>query len=292
MFDSLALLLTQTPPTDDSTRTAPTFDWMRDLLSWANAYKWQFVGAVLTLVIGLWAAKYVIRGVRALLVRGRVDATLANFLASLLYYALATLVVIAALSKLGVETTSFIAVVGAAGLAVGLALQGSLGNLAAGVMIMLFRPFRLGDLVLVGGQEGVVEEIQVFATVLRSLDNKRVIVPNSAVVAGSITNYTGNATRRVDLAFNTGAGENVARIRRIIGAAVASVPQVLQDPEVQIEYLQNVPGGLQFVCRPWCKSEDYWTVHFATMNAVKEAFEREEVSGPLTRSETVVIQSA
>ena len=233
-----------------------------------------------------------VSGVRGMLIKGKVDATLSQFLANLTFYALATLVAITALGKLGVQTNSFVAIIGAAGLAIGFALQGSLGNLAAGVMIMLFRPFRVGDLITAGGQEGVVEEIQVFATVLKSLDNKRVILPNSAVMAGSITNTTGNPTRRVDLAFAVHGSESVARIKTILAGVCASVPEVLAEPKVEIEYLEAVPGGIRFVCRPWCKTQHYWRVHFAVMEGVKLAFEREGVNGPMPRAETVVIQQS
>jgi len=286
----LILSFQATPAAESAQATQPTVAGLAEVLGWAKTYGWHLLGAVLTLLVGLWIAKLFMRGVRGMLIKGKVDATLARFLANLAYYALATLVVIAALGKLGVQTNSFVAIIGAAGLAIGFALQGSLGNLAAGVMIMLFRPFRVGDLITAGGQEGWVEEIQVFATVLRSLDNKRVILPNSAITGGSITNSTGNTTRRVDLAFAVHAGESVARIKGILGGVCASVPEVLHDPKVEIEYLEAVPGGIRFVCRPWCKTEHYWRVHFAVMENVKLAFEREAVNGPMPRAETVVIQ--
>jgi len=287
----MILALLQAPQAAPATESAqPSIDWLAEVMAWAKTYSWQLLGAVLTLIVGLWLAKLIVRAVRSMLVRGRVDATLSQFLANLAYYALATLVVIAALGKLGVQTNSFVAIIGAAGLAIGLALQGSLGNLAAGVMIMLFRPFKVGDLISAGGQEGVVEEIQVFATVLKSLDNRRVILPNGAIMGGSITNSTGNPTRRVDLSFAVGAGENVARIRGILAGVCAAVPEVLPQPRPEIEYLEAVPGGIRLVCRPWCKTEHYWRVHFAMMEGVKLAFEREGVSGPMIRAETVVIQ--
>lgn len=268
----------------------PAFDWMAEVVGWAKTYSWHLLGALLTLLIGLWIAKLLVRAIRGMLVRSKVDATLSQFLANLAYYALATLVVIAALGKLGVQTSSFVAIIGAAGLAIGLALQGSLGNLAAGVMIMLFRPFKVGDFVAAGGQEGVVEEIQVFATLLKTGDNKRVILPNSAVMGGSIVNFTGNATRRVDLTFATGGGESVERVKRILAGVCAQVPEILKEPAPEIEYLEGVPGGIRFVCRPWCATQDYWRVHYQVMAGVKLAFEREGVSGPMARSETVVIQ--
>lgn len=284
-------VLQASPVAEPVQAVKPAFDWMGEVVGWAKTYSWQLLGALLTLLVGLWIAKLIVRGVRSMLVKSKVDATLSQFLANLAYYALATLVVIAALGKLGVQTGSFVAIIGAAGLAVGLALQGSLGNLAAGVMIMLFRPFKVGDLIGAGGQEGVVEEIQVFATVLKTGDNKRVILPNSGVTGGSITNYTGNATRRVDLLFATGGGENVERIKSILAEVCANVPEILSEPKVEIEYLEGVPGGIRFVCRPWCKTADYWRVHFAMMAGVKLAFEKQGVSGPMVRAETVVIQA-
>jgi len=288
----LALIraLQASPAAEPVQAAQPAIDWLAEVIRWTKTYSWQLLGAVLTLLIGLWIARLIVKGVRSMLIKGRVDATLSQFLANLAFYALATLVVIAALGKLGVQTNSFVAIIGAAGLAIGLALQGSLGNLAAGVMIMLFRPFKVGDLINAGGQEGVVEEIQVFATVLKSLDNKRVILPNSAVMGGSITNITGNPTRRVDLSFGTGGGEDVARIKGILAGVCAGVPEILAEPRPEIEYLEAIPGGIRFVCRPWCKTEHYWRVHFAVMEGVKRDFEKNGVSGPMLRAETVVIQ--
>jgi len=284
-------VLIQAEPVAESAPGAKrAIDWLTEALEWAKTYGWQLLGAVLTLLVGLWIARLLVRAVRGMLIKGKVDATLAQFLANLAFYALATLVVIAALGKLGVQTNSFVAIIGAAGLAIGFALQGSLGNLAAGVMIMLFRPFKLGDLITAGGQEGVVEEIQVFCTVLKSGDNKRVILPNSAVTGGSIVNSTGNPTRRVDLFFAVNGSESVARIKTILAGVCASVPEILAEPRVEIEYLDGVPGGIRFICRPWCKTEHYWRVHFAVMEGVKLAFEREAVNGPMSRAETVVIQ--
>lgn len=288
---ALLRILQAGPVVEPVVAVKPAFDWMAEVAGWAKTYSWQLLGGLLTLLVGLWIAKLIVRGVRGMLVKSKVDPTLAQFLANLAYYALATLVVIAALGKLGVQTGSFVAIIGAAGLAVGLALQGSLGNLASGVMIMLFRPFKVGDMIGAGGQEGVVEEIQVFATVLKTGDNKRVILPNSGVTGGSIINYTGNPTRRVDLAFATGGGESVARIKAILAEACANVPEILSAPKAEIEYAEAVPGGIRFICRPWCKTADYLRVHFALMEAVKLAFEKHGVSGPMVRSETVVIQA-
>jgi small conductance mechanosensitive channel len=245
--------------------------------------------ALLTLVIGLWGAKLLVGAARKLLVRAKVDATLAQFLANLAYYVLATLIGLAALERVGVQTASFIAILGAAGLAVGFALQGSLGNLASGVMIMLFRPFRVGDLISAGGQEGVVEEIQVFATVLKTPDNKRVILPNSAVTSGSIVNHTGNPTRRVDLSFTVAGVEDARRVKSVLAGALATIPQLLKSPPPDVEVLE-IGAAMKLVVRPWCKTEDYWVVYFAVQEAVKAAFQREQVAGAVPRSEVVTIK--
>ena len=284
-------LLVQDPTT--SAPAAPTQGFGPWLADWLRHRSGDFVEglafALLTLGIGLWVAKLLVGAARRLLVRAKVDATLAQFLANLAYYVLATLVVLAALERVGVQTASFIAILGAVGLAVGFALQGSLGNLASGVMIMLFRPFRMGDLISAGGQEGVVEEIQVFATVLKTADNKRVILPNSAVMAGSIVNYTGNPTRRVDLAFTVAGSEDVRRVKSILGGAVAAIPQVLKSPAPDVEVLE-IGAATKLIVRPWCRTEDYWTVHFAVQEAVKAAFLREQIAGPVPRTEVVAVK--
>ena len=277
-------------PTPPAPGTSGAWQWLSEWLQHrAGDFAEGLAFALVTLVLGLWVAKLLVGAGRRLLVRARVDATLAKFLANLAYYVLATLVVLAALERVGVQTASFIAILGAAGLAVGFALQGSLGNLASGVMIMLFRPFRVGDLISAGGQEGVVEEIQVFATVLKTLDNKQVILPNSAVTGGSIVNYTGNPTRRVDLAFTVAGGEDTQRVKAILAGALATIPQVLKTPAPDVAVLE-IGASMKLVVRPWCKTEEYWVVYHAVQEAVKAAFLREQVAAPVPRTEVVTIK--
>jgi small conductance mechanosensitive channel len=201
--------------TATGTEAAPLVDvsaLLQRVVDWAVGFAPSLVGAVLTLVVGVWVAKLVSRGMRRLLVRAKVDESLSQFLSGLAYYGLLALVLIAVAGKLGVETTSFVALLGAVGLAVGFALQGSLAT-ASGVLILLFRPFRIGDLIEAGGQSGVVQEIGVFATVLATVDNRKVIVPNSAITGGSIVNATAHPTRRVDLTFRSQSTRTSARRR-------------------------------------------------------------------------------
>src|SRR5262245_12698829 len=213
----LPLGLHEAPAAAPAQSTSP-FDvgtLLHRVIDWAVGFAPNLVGAVLTLVIGVWVAKLVTKGLRSLFMRGKVDESLAHFLSGLVYYGLLALVLIAVAGKLGVETTSFVALLGAVGLAVGFALQGSLGNVAAGVMILFFRPFRVGDAIEAGGQSGVVQEIGVFATILATADNRKVIVPNSAITGGSIVNATAHPTRRIDLAFPIAPDEDVARAKAI-----------------------------------------------------------------------------
>lgn len=277
-------------PLENAESSSSVLEWLRNWVELrAGAFIEGLAFAALTLIVGVWIAKLVTSALRRLLVRGRVDQTLSKFLSNLAYYALITLVVLAALERVGVQTASFIAILGAAGLAIGFALQGSLSNLASGVMIMLFRPFRVGDLILAGGQEGVVEEIQVFATVLNTLDNKRVILPNSAVMGGSITNYTGNSTRRVDMTFAVAGGEDAARVKRVILEVLTAIPQVLKHPAPEVEVLEAA-AALKLVVRPWCNAADYWVVWHAAQEGLKAAFERENIAGPVPRTEVVTVR--
>ncbi len=291
MFAAAALAVgLQAPAAEEAPASKGVLQWLSEWMQHrAGAFFENLALGLVTLVIGLWIATVIVGAARKLLVRARVDDTLARFLSNLAFYALATLVVLAALERVGVQTASFIAVLGAAGLAIGFALQGSLANLASGGMIMLVRPFRIGDLILAGGQEGVVEEIQVFATVLRTGDNKKVILPNSAITGGSIVNYTGNPTRRVDLAFAVAGGEDVQRVKAVIAATLASVPQILKDPPPDIEVLE-VGAATKLIVRPWCKNDAYWPVYHAVQERVKAAFERERIAGPVPRTEVVSVK--
>jgi small conductance mechanosensitive channel len=238
------------------------------------------LSAVAIFLIGRWLAKMVTKAVRKVMARGDIEDTLENFLANLLYAALMAAVIIATINQLGVETTSLLAVVGAAGLAIGLALQGSLSNFAAGVMIVAFRPYKVGNFVEAGGVAGTVEEVQIFTTVFKTGDNKKIIVPNSQVMAGTIVNYSANPTRRVDLVAGCGYDDDLDHVRRVLEQIVAADERILEDPAPTIAVSELADSSVNFVVRPWVNSSDYWGVYFDVTEQIKKQFDAEGLSIP------------
>jgi small conductance mechanosensitive channel len=250
------------------------------LADWSVGFAPSLVGALLTLIIGLWLARLLTRGVRAMLGRAKVDEALTQFLGNLVYYALVALVLVAAAGKLGVQTTSFVAVLGAAGLAVGFALQGSLGNLAAGVMILLFRPFRVGEFIEAAGQMGTVKEMGVFATTLATPDNRKVIMPNSAITGGSIVNFSAYDTRRVEVVFGIAYDDDIAKARGIIQDVISKDARILPDPEPAVVVGELADSSVNFKTRVWTRTADFWGVHFDLIEKVKLAFDADDVTIP------------
>ena len=261
------------------------------VVNWAVSFAPNLIGALLTLVVGVWLAKLVTGGLRKLMARGKVDPSLSQFLSGLLYYGLLALVFIAVAGKLGVETTSFVALLGAVGLAVGFALQGSLGNLAAGVMILLFRPFRVGDVIEAAGQAGAVQEIGVFATILATVDNRKVIVPNSAITGGSIVNATAHPTRRVDLAFPIAVDEDFVKVKAVVMRVLAGEAGVLKEPPPEVVAVA-LPDGLNVKLMAWVKTPDFLVMQAHLFEQVKLAFTREGVRGPIALREIRMIGQA
>ena len=246
--------------------------------------------AVVILVLGRWIVKGVTRLVRRALQRYEVDVTLERFVCSLIYAILLTIVVIAAINQLGVQTTSLVAVVGAAGLAVGLALQGSLANFAAGVLIVLFRPYQAGDMIEAGGESGIVQEVQIFTTILNTLDNKRVVIPNSQVMAGCITNYTANKLRRVDLTAGVSYEDDLDKVKAVLQDVIAADKRVVDDPEPTVAVFEMADSSVNFVVRPWVKSEEYWDVYFDLTEAIKKRFDQEGISIPFPQRDVHLYQ--
>jgi small conductance mechanosensitive channel len=218
------------------------------------------------------------------------DTMLTGFVRNLTYMGLLTFVILAAVGQLGVQTTSFIAVLGAAGFAVGLALQGSLGNFASGVLIMIFRPFKSGDFVEAGGTMGIVEAIQIFTTTLRTGDNKTIIVPNGQITSGTITNYSAKDTRRVDLVIGVSYGDDLDKVRRVIEEVIAAEGRVLSEPEPTIGVLELADSSVNFAVRPWVKSSDYWPVYFGLMESFKKRFDQEGISIPFPQQDVYLHQ--
>jgi small conductance mechanosensitive channel len=239
--------------------------------------------AILILAIGRWVAKFLRNLSGKMMAKSDVDPTLVKFVGSLVYFALLTFVVLAALAQVGIQTTSFIAIIGAAGLAVGLALQGSLANFAAGVLMLVFRPFKVGDYIEGAGVGGIVEEIRIFSTVLVTLDNKAIIVPNAKLTGDNITNYTMKEKRRVDLAFGVSYGEDIGKVKRVIAGVLESDARILTDPPPTVAVLGIEGGSVTFAVRPWVRTEDYWDVYFDTNENMKKRFDAEGIQIPVPR---------
>jgi len=244
-------------------------------------YGMKAIGAIAILIIGMWVAKKIKQITIKLMLRdSKVDNTLVTFVSSLIHVTLQVFVILAALETLDVRTTSLIALLGAAGLAVGLALQGSLSNFAAGVLMIIFKPFRLGELVEAGGVLGKVRDIGIFTTVIDTLDNRKTIVPNSKLMADNITNYSANDTRRVDLVAGISYGDDIDKARSAIQAALAEVPGILETPAPDIFVSEMANSSVNFAVRPWCRPSDYWAVYFGATEAIKKRFDAEDITIP------------
>jgi small conductance mechanosensitive channel len=258
----------------------------------AVAWGPKVIAAVATLVIGWIVAKILTAVLRRVMTRANVDATLIGFGGSLFYIGLMTLVIITVLGKLGVQTGSFIAIIGAAGLAVGFALQGSLANFAAGVLLIVFRPFKVGDYIEAAGVAGIVEQIQVFATTLKSPDNKGIVVPNSAITGGNITNYSAKDSRRLDLVFGIGYGDDIKKAKDILADVIAKESRVLKDPAPTIAVAELGDSSVNIVARPWVRTADYWDVRFAITEAVKLEFDAQGITIPFPQQDVHMHQVA
>lgn len=243
-------------------------------------YGLKILASLLILLIGRWIAILIRNLVRKILEHRNVAPLVASFVTHVTYIALLTFVVIAALGNLGIQTGSFIAVVGAAGLAIGLALQGSLSNFAAGVLIVIFRPFKVGDYIDGAGVSGTVTEIQIFNTILTSIDNKLIIVPNAKLTGDNIINYSANDTRRVDLVIGVGYGDDLDKVRKVIKEVLDAEDRLLDDPAPVIAVAELGDSSVNFAVRPWCKTSDYWDVYFGITEAVKKRFDAENISIP------------
>jgi len=257
----------------------------------ASTFGIKAVTALLILVIGRWVAMFLRNLTGKMMGKTNVDATLVRFVGNLVYFALLVFVVLAALGQLGIQTTSFIAIIGAAGLAVGLALQGSLANFAAGVLLVIFRPFKVGDYIEGAGVGGIVEEIHIFNTLLCTLDNKAIIVPNAKLTGDNITNFTMKEKRRVDLVFGVSYGEEIEKVKRVIAGVLASDARILKDPASTVAVLGIEGGSVTFAVRPWVRTEDYWDVYFNTNENMKKQFDAEGIQIPVPRRDVHLHQA-
>jgi small conductance mechanosensitive channel len=240
----------------------------------------NIVMALAIFIIGKMVVKILVNVARKLMTKGKVDALLINFIASIISTVLLLFVVIASLNQLGVDTTSLIALIGAAGLAIGLALQGTLQNLASGVMLIIFRPFTDGDFVEAAGVSGVVEQIGIFTTTMRTGDNREIIVPNGEVFGGTITNYSKRATRRVDMVFGIGYDDDIKKAKDLLNRILDEDERILKDPAPLVAVGELADSSVNFNVRPWCSTADYWSVYFDTHEKVKLVFDAEGISIP------------
>jgi small conductance mechanosensitive channel len=262
------------------------------LVEGVSQFGLQIVAAIAVFLVGRWIARRIASLLERGLQRAGTDPTLVGFFRNIAYFGLLIMVIIAAVGQLGVQTTSFIAVLGAAGLAVGLALQGSLANFAAGVLMIIFRPFKAGDFIDAAGTMGVVEEIELFTTKMRTPDNKTIIIPNAQITAGTITNFSARDTRRLDLVFGVSYGDDLDKVKRVINEVLAEEPRLLKEPEPMIGLLELGDSSVNFAVRPWVPSSDYWPVFFALQEAMKKRFDQEGINIPFPQRDVHLYQQA
>ena len=270
-----------------SERVGDSVDVVENSLQWVESnqgllieYAMNIAAAILTLVIGLYVARLISAAFRNVLSKRDLDSTIVNFVAHMIRYIIIAFVVIAALSRIGVQTTSFIALLGAAGLAVGLALQGSLSNFASGVLIIVLRPFKSGEYIEAAGTAGSVDSVQIFATTLTTPDNKIVVVPNSAILGGNIVNYSRMPERRIDLTVGVSYAADLAKTKAVLEKVLQANSGVLKEPVPQVAVAELADSSVNLVVRPWVKSEDYWTVRFELMEALKNGLDEAGIEIP------------
>ncbi len=273
---------------EDITTKLTGIDWqaMIDYLS-INAI--DLAGNVVVALIifygGRWIVGLAVGALRKVMQRQEIDKTLETFVCNLVRMALMVVVIIAAISALGIQTASFIAIFGAAGLAVGLALQGSLSNFAAGVLIVLFRPYKVGDWIEAAGISGSVEQVQILTTILKTGDNKQIIVPNSQIMDSIITNYSANDTRRVDMVVGVSYDDDLDKVRKTIEELVAAEDRIRDEPACTIAVSELADSSVNFVVRPWVKTSDYWGVMFDLTEAIKKRFDQDGISFPFPQQD-------
>lgn len=267
-------------------------DVMETLTEWATLYGLNLLGAVLILIVGWIAAKLIRRIVRGMMERAKLDKMLVSFGGHLSYAVVMVFVIIAVINRLGVQTASMIAVLGAAGLAIGFALQGSLANLAAGVLLLAFRPFKAGDFVEAAGVSGTVDELRIFTTRLITPDNRVAIIPNAKLTGDNIINYTSRGTRRVDLVIGIEYGADVARAKEVLEEVLAADERVLDDPAPTVAVLELADSSVNLAVRPWTNADNYWDVYFGVLEAAKVRLDAEGIGIPFPQHDVHLFQQA
>lgn len=258
-----------------------------NLQKWADSgydlimiYAPRLIMAIVIWFIGLWIIKFLLKGIKKTLEKGDYDISLKKFMLNLMGWALKILLIVVVLGTVGIETTSFAAILAAAGLAIGLSLQGSLANFAGGILIMIFKPFRVGDTIQAQGELGTVKEIDIFTTKLNSPDNKQIIIPNGSLSNGNITNFSSQGTRRIDFTFGVDYGSDIKQTKEILMNQLTSHPKVLKDPAPVVSLMELADSSINFIARPWVNTEDYWTVYFEITESTKEALDAAGIEIP------------
>jgi small conductance mechanosensitive channel len=265
--------------------------FIEKVIEWVSSSGISAVTALLILIFGIWASKILQNTTRRVMTKREIEPTLVKFGTNILYAVLVVFVVTAALNNLGIQTTSIIAVLGAAGLAIGLALQSSLSNFAAGVMILIFHPFRVGDFIDGGGVMGSVEELGIFSTHLKTPDNKSIFVPNGNLAGNNLTNFTRNETRRMDLVVGVGYSEDVRAVKEVLLQIIAEDDRILKDPAPKVAVLELADSSVNFAFRPWVSTAQYWDIYFDTMEKIKLRLDDEGIEIPFPQRDVHLYQA-
>ena len=257
---------------------------------WLLAYGPNILVALAILILGRWLVQWITHLIKKALIKSEMDVTLVRFLDKLIYYILLVAVILAAADQVGIKTTSFLAILGAAGLAIGLALKDSLSNFASGVMLILFQPFRVGDAITVAGVTGKVERIDIFSSVLLTPDNQKIIAPNSLITSDVIINITANPTRRIDMVIGIGYDDDLKKAKSVLKEIIKSDSRILNDPAPTIALGELGASSIDLVVRPWCKTEEYWDVKFDLVEKIKLTFDEEGISFPFPQQDVHMYQ--
>jgi small conductance mechanosensitive channel len=277
---------------DSSLLTETGQDAVHQAIEMMSAWGMQVVGAIALLIIGYWFAGRAGRMTRRALERGKIDAQLIPFFGQAVHYFMLAVVVIAVLQLFGIQTTSLVAVIGAAGLAVGLALQGTLSSFAAGVLLLVTRPFKVGNFVSVAGSQGSVVEVTLFSTTLNTPDNIQIVIPNSAVYGATITNFSANDTRRIDLVMGISYDDDIGKAISLIESILAKEERILEDPAPTVAVTELADSSVNLMVRPWVKSKDFGATRGAVMRALKEGIEEGGCSFPYPQQDVHVVSTA
>ena len=287
-------MLTFLGQADAGQQTATTVESVTDPTMWMNLLDYlkdngpdmgmKILGAIVILIIGRFIAGAIRNGVKKVMIKQDVDASLTGFIGSLAYFAIMAFTLIAVVGRFGVQTASFVAILGAASFAVGMAMQGTLGNFSSGVMLLLFRPFKAGDVIEAAGVKGKVVEIAIFSTTMCTPDNVKITVPNGALFGDIIKNFNGYDTRRVDMVMGIGYGSDHNKAMQILADLAKNDSRVLDDPETTIAVSELADSSVNIIFRPWVKSADYWGVYLDMHKAVKEAFDANGIEIPFPQT--------